>query len=190
VRDLIGKLLKADPQKSDRAIANQIGSDHKTVGAKRKLDEERGEIPQVRRRTDRKGRNQPSHKSRGTRRGGLPPPDTRPRGEAPLEVAEEITPELGELGWEATGAPMEAHPGIARDAVKATAMSGFAAALKVARHDADISDLLSNLVTAVSHAKKQFTSLPEAQRIAAARGLLDALGVTMEHLKPINPLLH
>jgi hypothetical protein len=41
-RDLIAKLLKVQPEKSDRAIAKSVGSDHKTVAAVRKSN---GEIP-------------------------------------------------------------------------------------------------------------------------------------------------
>jgi hypothetical protein len=50
--------LKADPEKSDRAIAEQVGVDNKTVAKKREELEEREEIPHVERRTDKKGRKQ------------------------------------------------------------------------------------------------------------------------------------
>jgi hypothetical protein len=44
--ELIIKLLKADPTKSDRAIAETAKVDHKTVGAKRAALSATGEIPQ------------------------------------------------------------------------------------------------------------------------------------------------
>jgi hypothetical protein len=44
--DLIEKLLKADPTKSDRAVAEVVKVDHKTVGAKRAALSATGEIPQ------------------------------------------------------------------------------------------------------------------------------------------------
>jgi hypothetical protein len=44
--ELIGKLLKADPTKSDRAVAEVVKVDHKTVGAKRAALSATGEIPQ------------------------------------------------------------------------------------------------------------------------------------------------
>jgi ParB-like chromosome segregation protein Spo0J len=65
-RDLIAKLLKATPEKSDRQIAEMVKVDHKTVGAVREQVEGRGEIPHVPARTDTKGRKQPAKKKRRT----------------------------------------------------------------------------------------------------------------------------
>jgi ParB-like chromosome segregation protein Spo0J len=61
-REIIAKLIKADPSKSDRQIAKQAKVDHKTVGAARVELEGRGEIPHVEERTDTKGRKQPTKK--------------------------------------------------------------------------------------------------------------------------------
>jgi hypothetical protein len=61
-RELIGKLLKASPEKSDRQIATVIKADHKTIGTIRTELEGRGEIPHVDERTDTKGRKQPASK--------------------------------------------------------------------------------------------------------------------------------
>jgi hypothetical protein len=61
-RDLIAKLVKAQPEKSDRQIAKIAKVDHKTVGAARVELEGRGEIPHVESRTDTKGRQQPAKK--------------------------------------------------------------------------------------------------------------------------------
>ena len=63
-RDLIAKLLKAQPSKSNRTIAKQTKADHKTVGAMRDKLEARGEIPHVSTVEDTKGRKQPSSKKR------------------------------------------------------------------------------------------------------------------------------
>jgi hypothetical protein len=60
--ELIGKLLKARPEMSDRHIAAIAKRDHKTVGKKRTEMKSRGEIPHVEKRTDTKGRKQPSTK--------------------------------------------------------------------------------------------------------------------------------
>jgi hypothetical protein len=206
VRDLIGKLLKADPQKSDRAIANQIGSDHKTVGAKRKLDEERGEIPQVRQRTDSKGRNQPSHKSRGTRRGGLPPPDTRPRGEAPLQVPEGVAPQVDYSAAEPE-APTEPKPYTpggrpVTEEEKATMRStaefyakfneeqlatqdraaarNFGEALRRGTPE-EAAAYLDELVEELTdEAERLQECIPSETREAVVRGIATALGVTVE----------
>jgi hypothetical protein len=61
-RDLVAKLLKADPGKSDRDIARQVKADHKTVAAVRAEGESTGEIPQLEKRVgaDGKARKQPT----------------------------------------------------------------------------------------------------------------------------------
>ena len=61
-RELIAQALKEKPEASDRAIGKQIGADHKTVAAVRRVEEGRGEIPHVKARTDTKGRKQPAKK--------------------------------------------------------------------------------------------------------------------------------
>jgi hypothetical protein len=61
-RDLIAKLLKAQPDRSDRQIAATVKADHKTVGAVRTGLEGRGEIPHVGNRQDTKARKQPAIK--------------------------------------------------------------------------------------------------------------------------------
>lgn len=63
-RGLIAKVLKAKPEQSDREIGRQIKVDHKTVATVRSEAEGRGEIPHVEKRTDAKGRNQPSKKKK------------------------------------------------------------------------------------------------------------------------------
>jgi ParB-like nuclease domain len=61
-RDLITKLLKADPEKSDREIGRLTKTDNKTVASVRAEQERREEIPHVSTRTDTKGRKQPAKK--------------------------------------------------------------------------------------------------------------------------------
>jgi len=72
-RDLIAKLLKAQPDQSDRQIANQVKVDHKTVGKIRREEEGRGEIPHVSVRTDIKGRKQPAKKPEHVKARSSPP---------------------------------------------------------------------------------------------------------------------
>ena len=62
-RELIAKVLKATPEKSDRQIAETAKTDHKTVASVRAEQEARGEIPHVSTRTDSKGRQQPARKT-------------------------------------------------------------------------------------------------------------------------------
>ena len=61
-REIIAKVLKAQPSKSNRTIAKQTKADHKTVGAVRDKLEARGEIPHVSTVEDTKGRKQPTRK--------------------------------------------------------------------------------------------------------------------------------
>jgi hypothetical protein len=62
-RELIDKLLKADPTKSDRAIAKVVKANDKTVAKRRRKLEGRADIPHVKSRTDTKGRKQPAKKA-------------------------------------------------------------------------------------------------------------------------------
>jgi hypothetical protein len=63
-RELIAKLLKADPEQSDRQVGKMAKVDHKTVAAVRAAKEGRGEIPHVSKRADTKGRRQPVKKKK------------------------------------------------------------------------------------------------------------------------------
>jgi ParB-like chromosome segregation protein Spo0J len=65
-RDLIAELVKAQPEKSDRAIAEQAKTDHKKVGRVRKAQEATGAIAPVEKRTgkDGKARKQPAAKAK------------------------------------------------------------------------------------------------------------------------------
>jgi hypothetical protein len=61
-RAIIAAVLKEQPEKSDRAIAEIVKRDHKTVASVRKELEDVGSIPHVEKRTDSKGRAQPARK--------------------------------------------------------------------------------------------------------------------------------
>ena len=61
-RDVIGKVLKQDPGRSNRRVAEQTKTDHKTVASVRTELEGRGEIPHVEAREDSRGRAQPSRR--------------------------------------------------------------------------------------------------------------------------------
>jgi hypothetical protein len=61
-RELVGKLLELNPEKSDRQIASTAKVDHKTVAKERRKKAGRGEIPHQTKRTDARGRKQPASK--------------------------------------------------------------------------------------------------------------------------------
>jgi len=63
-RDLTAKLIKAQPEKSDRHIAEQAKSNRTTVGQIRKALEKAGDVSIVDTRTDSNGRKQPARKAR------------------------------------------------------------------------------------------------------------------------------
>jgi len=63
-REIITKVLKAAPQKSDRQIAKTVKVSDKTVGAVRAKLERRAEIPHIDTRADTKGRKQPAKRKR------------------------------------------------------------------------------------------------------------------------------
>jgi hypothetical protein len=63
-RRVIAAVLKQDPKRSDRRVAEETKTDHKTVGKVREQLEGRGEIPHVDKRSDSKGREQPAARPR------------------------------------------------------------------------------------------------------------------------------
>ena len=71
-REIVAKVLKAQPEKSNRTIAKQTKVDDKTVGSVRRELEGRAEIPHVSTVEDTKGRQQPTKKARRTAEQVLP----------------------------------------------------------------------------------------------------------------------
>jgi len=63
-RDLIAKLIEAQPEKSDRQIAKQAKASPTTVGTTRAKMEKTGEVSKLDTRTDAKGVKQPAKKKR------------------------------------------------------------------------------------------------------------------------------
>jgi hypothetical protein len=63
-RELIGKLIKADPEKSDRQIAGIVKASPTTVGAVRHNMEKTGDVSKLDTHFDSRGRNQPARKPR------------------------------------------------------------------------------------------------------------------------------
>jgi hypothetical protein len=61
-RELIARLIKATPEKSDRQIAGTVKASPTTVGTVRAAMEDKGDVSKLDTRTDTKGREQPSSK--------------------------------------------------------------------------------------------------------------------------------
>lgn len=89
-RDVIAKLLKATPEKSDRAIADLARSDHKTVAAVRAVISANGEIPHKTERKETSGRN-----ARGRKPNGSQPPVKEKK--TPSQSRAERIPEIARL---------------------------------------------------------------------------------------------
>jgi hypothetical protein len=66
--EVIASLIKANPEKSDRQIAEQAKASPTTVGKKRAEMEEKGEVSKLDTRTDRKGVKQPAKKRKQRRK--------------------------------------------------------------------------------------------------------------------------
>jgi hypothetical protein len=81
-RDLIAALLKENPERSDRATAELVKVDHKTVSAVRQKEEQLGSIPQLTKRTgkDGKARQQAASKPKAS-----PVKQVEPKVEKPAE---------------------------------------------------------------------------------------------------------
>jgi hypothetical protein len=62
-RELIAKLIEADPSKSDRQIAETVKASPTTVGTVRAEMEAKGDVSKLDTRTDSKGRKQPARKT-------------------------------------------------------------------------------------------------------------------------------
>jgi ParB-like chromosome segregation protein Spo0J len=59
-REVVAALLKQDPKRSNRQVAEQAKADHKTVGAVREKLEATGEIPQLKETTGKDGKARPT----------------------------------------------------------------------------------------------------------------------------------
>jgi hypothetical protein len=82
-RELIGKLLKTAPEKSDRQVAEAVKVSPTTVGTVRSKMEATGDVSKLDTRQDTKGRKQPAKKSKPTKT-----PTTKPAPEITLTAAE------------------------------------------------------------------------------------------------------
>jgi hypothetical protein len=76
-RDLIAKLLKAQPEKSDRQIAKTANASPTFVGKIRAEKEAVGDVSTVDTRTDTKGRKQPAKRAKPEAKARLPKHDSR-----------------------------------------------------------------------------------------------------------------
>jgi hypothetical protein len=103
-RDLIAKLIKAQPEKSDRQIAETAKVSPTTVGVVRAKMEATGDVSKLDTRTDTKGRKQPAKKTAKVKapvadasvitEGNADDPEALPRKESRKEKAERRAAEI------------------------------------------------------------------------------------------------
>jgi hypothetical protein len=141
-REVIANLVKAQPEKSDRAIAKTAKVSDKTVGAVRAKLEATAEIPQLDKKVGADGKSRPAHK-RVRRK-----PSTAP---APAQV-------------------------------RARAVIAFSTLLH-----SKLGDTLDDLTRILRDERGRITeTIPHHKRVILARGYLDALGVHLDDLRPIE----
>jgi hypothetical protein len=91
-QQVIGRLIKANPLRSDRQTAKVMGIDHKTVASVRTKLERRGEISPRRTCTDTKGRQQPACKlTKATAKSAPPKSSAAPLAATPQAPQAEPT---------------------------------------------------------------------------------------------------
>jgi hypothetical protein len=92
-RDLIAKLLKRDPSKSDRQIAETVKASPTFVGKVRAKGEATGDVSTVDTRTDTRGRHQPAKKP--TKKPEAKQPVRKPVKPDPRIIAPELADRVG-----------------------------------------------------------------------------------------------
>jgi hypothetical protein len=95
-RELIAKLLKANPEKSNRQIAEPLKVDHKTVASVRVMKETTGEIPQLTKTTGKDGKTRPTKPRPAKKQGAEPPPSS------PQESREDCQLRILQQAWKTT----------------------------------------------------------------------------------------
>jgi hypothetical protein len=169
--EVVGKVLKATPKKSDRAIGRLARVDGKTVAARRAELEASAEIPHFETREDSKGHSRPAHKA----------PASASRA-ADIEAAEK---ELADYKtWNAQGAKFadevsDDEVGVAIDVTECAEP-----AFGVLR-DGDIHGHLNELLGMLRDEKERIAALPTSQRESLARGFLAVLDFAVDDLRPV-----
>jgi hypothetical protein len=85
-RDLIAKLIQAQPERSNRQIAEQVKASHPHVAKVRAEMEAAGDVETVTTSIDTKGRKQPA-KKKAKQRAAAPEPEDDPDDQTPEEIA-------------------------------------------------------------------------------------------------------
>jgi hypothetical protein len=176
-REVTEKLVKAQPEKSDRAIAKMAKVSDKTVGAVRAKLEAGAEIPHHKSRVGADGVAQPATKPKTT------PADPSPGLVRAMKAAADR--EAAVMGGSSHIAAPKARTsrGLKAEArLRAQAKIGFAALL----HE-ELADTLEEVVRVLRNERTQIAEqIPLQKRVVLARGCMMALSVSLEDLRPIE----
>ncbi|NCD21328.1 MAG: hypothetical protein EOL90_00090 [Spartobacteria bacterium] len=182
VRKAIGLALQEFPERSNRDIGKQIGCDHKTVEAARRVHEAGGEIPHVENRTGADGKTYPARRepepeaveTESSEPDAEPDgtEDAKPEGdgEAEAEPTEELPED--ESGDDAEGKPLPTYNAVVRANNIASAKKRLASAFGPG---------------AVVSVEKQTFPKSKAERLGRAEGFVeDAKSIVEELLGEIE----
>jgi ParB-like chromosome segregation protein Spo0J len=159
-RKVIAGLLKADPTRSNSAIAKLAKVSDKTAGAVRDKLVATSEIPRLAKTVGADGKARPARKV--TKEGQV----RAPRDRGSLTTSSSPVSRSGQA-FHATGGPTSAGPSLA-----------------VVLHGR-VPETLENLVRWLNDERRVIAGLPLRKRVIISRGYLSALGVTLADLLPV-----
>jgi hypothetical protein len=172
-RELIAKLLKAQPEKSNRQIAEAVKVHHGTVGAVRDEMEGRGEISHVATHTDTKGRDQPANKGDAAKKAAAKKAAAKKAAEEKARAAAKAEAKAAAEAAAEAAAHADISANGAGEAARSARVHALAEEIKsitalVTALDSDVRDFLRDLVARV-------TGMAAEQRAGLLRRLRQAL---------------
>jgi hypothetical protein len=162
-RDLVTELLKAKPERSDRSIAKATKSSPTFVGKVRAEAEEAGTVSTVDTRTGDDGVAQPAHKPAKPE-----PPKPKPSPAPTPPPAPKSKPP----------APPTKRPEAQIRAEAVVVISGLL--------HRELGETLEDIIRMVRNETAAIDKLSATKRIALVRGFMQALGVTLDDLRPMS----
>jgi hypothetical protein len=173
-RELIAKLIKAKPERSNLSTARLTKADDKTVASVREELQARSEIPNVKIRIDTKGRKQPARKS---------PKSRKPEGRIQMTAPPGPTPERCRDTFRATPVP-EAASGPAEPA-KPNRAAGSSKPTAAKADSGSAASLITNAGSPAQVLRDGIESLGAAFRQCPPADLVTAIG--RKEVKPLDP---
>jgi len=168
-RERIEALLRADPARSDRAIAKATDSSPTTVGRIRATEEAAGTVSTVDTRTGADGVAQPAHK----------PATPKPAAPLPAAKAVEQKPTAAPAS---PPKPAHAPPTKSPEAqIRAQAITVISGLLH-----RELGETLEDIIRMVKNESAAVDKLSATKRVALVRGFMQALGISLDDLRPMS----